>query len=150
MAFLALGFALFFVKFATKIPAAVTSFVIKYFGAGSMFFTFLIVTPLHDAMIPVASILFLISVTCITLYLFKSKLHWLKIVAVMFHLIFYYSIYLLGIGNDRLLPAMQKVTFVMAIVFIATLDYFTGKQDFKKTPLYQKRNRKNRVDITTL
>lgn len=132
MTFLALGFALFFIQFSKKVPARPASAVIRYCGVGSMLFTLLIATVLHDVMIPIASILFLISIGFITAYIFKSRLPWLKIIAVMFHLFFYYSLYLLSAGNDRVLPIMQKVTFVTAIVFITTLEYFTHQQQFEK------------------
>jgi hypothetical protein len=131
MIFLSVSFALFFIEFSKKIPTRHAANVIKYLGAGGMFFTFLIVTPLHDLMVTIASTLFLLSLFYITVFILKSKLHWLKGWCIGCMLVFYYTLYLYGSGNYILLPIMQKITFASTIALILGLEYFTQKEDFE-------------------
>ena len=74
MIFLSASFAIFFIEFSKKIPAKGAAKIIKYFGASAMLFTFLIVTPLHDIMITIASTMTLVSIFYITVFVFKSML----------------------------------------------------------------------------
>ena len=131
MIFLAVSLALFFIEFSKKIPIKSAAKVIKYLGAGGMLFTFLIVTPLHDIMVTIASTLFLVSIFYITVFIFKTRLHLFKFLCVVCLLIFYYTLYLYGSGDYSLLPIMQKITFVSMILLILGLEYFTQKKDFE-------------------
>lgn len=131
MIFLSASFALFFVEFSKRIPAGVASKIIKYVGAGGMFFTFLIATPLHDVMVTLASTMFLIGMFYITVFILKSKLHFLKILCIVCLLVFYYTLYLYGSHSLRYLPIMQKVTFSGTIFLVLVLYYFTRKEDFE-------------------
>ncbi|NOT90185.1 hypothetical protein [Ferruginibacter sp.] len=131
MIFLAVSFAIFFIEFSKKITVKHAARVIKYLGAGGMFFTFLIVTPLHDIMVTIASTLFLVSIFYITVFVLKSKLHLFKFLCIICLLIFYFTLYLYGSGNFVLLPVMQKITFISTILLILGLQYFTQKQDFQ-------------------
>jgi hypothetical protein len=130
MIFLSMSFAIFFIQFSKKIPVKSAANVIKYFGAAGMFCTFLIVTPMHDIMVAIASTLFLVSLFYITVFVLKSRLHLFKFLCILCLLIFYYTLYLYGFGHYEWLPIMQKVTFVSTIVLILGLDYFTRKEDF--------------------
>ncbi len=132
MVFLAISFAVFFMRFSEKISQKSAANVIKYAGAGGMIFTFLIVTPLHDIMVTIASTLFLLSIFYITIFILKSKLHFFKILCVISMLIFYFTLYLYGSGDFAYLPIMQKITFVSMILLILLLEYFTTKEDFVK------------------
>lgn len=132
MIFLALSFATFFIAFSQKIPVKSASMIIRYLGAGGMVFMFLIVTPLHDIMITIASTMFLVSLFYITVFVLKSKLTLLKYLCVFGLLIFYYTLYLYGSGSYDILPIMQKVTFISTIVLILGLTYFTKKEDFEQ------------------
>ena len=131
MIFLAVSFAIFFIEFSKKITAKHAARVIKYLGAGGMFFTFLIVTPLHDIMVTIASTLFLVSIFYITVFVLKSKLHLFKFLCIICLLIFYFTLYLYGSGNFVFLPVMQKITFISTILLILGLQYFTPKKDFQ-------------------
>jgi hypothetical protein len=131
MIFLSGSFAIFFIKFSTKIPVKNAANIIKYLGAGGMLFTFLIVTPLHDIMVTIASTLFLVSLFYITVFVFKTRLHLFKFLCVICLLIYYYTLYLYGSGNYILLPIMQKITFASTIILILGLEYFTKKEDFQ-------------------
>lgn len=131
MIFLALSFALFFIKFSKKIPYSNAAKVIRYTGAGGMLFTFLIVTPLHDVMVTLSSTLFLVSLFYITVFILKSKLHLFKVLCIIGLLLIYYTLYLYGSGNFTLLAIMQKVTFASMSLLVLLLDYFTTKEDFE-------------------
>jgi hypothetical protein len=130
MVCLSVCFGLFFVNFSKKIPSTSAARIIKVLGVGSMLFTFLIVTPMHDLMISIASTLFLVSIFYITVYVFKSRLQWFKVFCTIALLIFYYCLYLYGSGNWDNLPVMQKLTFGSSILLIIALDYFTSAEDF--------------------
>ncbi|MEP7232992.1 MAG: hypothetical protein ABI691_22220 [Ginsengibacter sp.] len=131
MIFLSVSFAIFFINFSKKIPAKGAAKIIKYLGAGGMICTFLIVTPLHDIMVTIASTLFLVSIFYITIFILKSRLHFFKFLCIICLLIFYYTLYLYGSGSLVLLPVMQKITFMSTIILIVALEYFTKKEDFK-------------------
>ena len=131
MIFLAVSFTLFFNEFSKKIPAKGAAKIIKYFGAAGMLFTILIVTPLHDIMVTLASTMFLVSLFYITVFILKSRLHLFKFLCIVCLLIFYYTLYLYGSRSLVWLPVMQKITFVSTITLILLLEYFTQKQDFE-------------------
>jgi hypothetical protein len=131
MIFLSVSFAVFFIVFSKKIPATGAANIIKYFGVGGMLCTFLIVTPLHDIMVTIASTLFLVSIFYITVFILKSRLHLFKFLCISCLLIFYYTLYLYGSGKYILLPVMQKITFISTIILIVGLEYFTKKEDFE-------------------
>ena len=128
---LSASFALFFYNFSKKITEKGAAKVIKYAGAGGMPFTFLIVTPLHDTMITIASTMFLLSIFYITIFVFRSRLHLFKLLCTACLLIFYFTLYLFGSGTYRwFLPTMQKIAFAIAIILVLGLEYFTRKEDF--------------------
>jgi hypothetical protein len=132
MLFLSASFAIFFIEFSNKITAKGASRAIKYFGAGGMLFTFLIVTPLHNIMITIASTMFLISIFYITIFVFRSRLHLFKFLCIVCLLVFYCTLYLYGSGNYlEFLPVMQKITLAITIILILGLEYFTKKEDFQ-------------------
>lgn len=132
MIFLSVSFATFFVEFSKKIPAKGAAKVIKYFGIFGMLFTFLIVTPLHDIMVTIASTMFLLSIFYITVFVFKSRLHLFKFLCTICLLVFYCTLYLYGSRSYlEFLPIMQKITFASEIILILGLAYFTKKEDFE-------------------
>jgi hypothetical protein len=131
MIFFSASFAIFFVEFSKKIPAKGASKIIKYVGAGGMFFTFLIATPLHDIMITIASTMFLIGMFYITVFVLKSRLHLFKWLCIVGLLVFYYTLYLYGSNSFKYLPIMQKINFATTIALILGLAYFTKKEDFQ-------------------
>ena len=130
MIFLSVSFALFFIGFSKKTPFKGSAMIIKYLGAGGMFFTFLIVTPLHDLMVTISSTLFLVSIFYITVFILKSKLHLFKFLCIIFLLIFYTTLSIYGWGGHTLSAIMQKITFISTILLILALEYFTKKEDF--------------------
>lgn len=130
MIFLSLGFAVFFVRFSKKIAVPPAAAMIKYLGMAAMVCTFLIVTPLHDIMVTVASTLTLMTLFYITVFILKSKRWGLKIASVLCMLIFYATLYIFGTGEWELLAVMQKVTLGVNVLLILALDYTTDATDF--------------------
>ena len=130
MMFLSLSFAIFFIRYSKRIPAKGAGNVVKYFGAGGMLCTFLIVTPMHDLMVAISSTLYLVSLFYITVFIFKTKLHWFKFCCVICLLLLYATLYLYGTGHWNFLAIMQKITLASSILLILGLQYFTKKEDF--------------------
>jgi len=107
MLFLSITFSIFFVAFSKRIASKSAARVIKYFGIAAMICTFLVVTPYHDTMITIACTLTLVSMFYITVFVFKSKLHFFKILSVVCLLVFYSAMYIYYTGNFiGLLPIM--------------------------------------------
>ncbi len=129
-ALLSMTYCLFFLNFVKKLPAVVGSAFIKIAGPSSMVCTFLIVTPLHDIMSAMASILFLLTMVMITSFILRTKLVAIKLACSTCVLLF--IIFLLGYvrGQWDLLPALQKVVFLSMIFLTICLDYLTHAKHF--------------------
>lgn len=141
MVFNSIGYGLFFVHTARKISHTHTRLVLKSVGLGNMLFTFLIATPLHDIMVTVSSTLTMLGLFYITVFILKTKLHWLKLFCIGSLLLFYATLYLYGAGHWGLLAVMQKVTFICFLFLVLTIEYFTSAEDFQG-------NKSNRLPIT--
>ena len=131
--FLTASFGIFFVKFSARIRIKNVSFVIKYFGILATILGFLAVSPsLHDIMVTLSSSLTLLIFFYITVMIIKSKLLILKIVSILFLLIFYFGAYMYFTRSYlEFMPLMQKIIFLIKIVWILSLEYFTQKEDFQ-------------------
>lgn len=130
MAFHSVGDGLFFLHTSKKIPHRHTSLVLKVVGMANALFSFLIATPLHDVMVTVSSTFSLLGLFYITVFVLKTRLHFLKYFCVAWLLIFYYTLYLYGAGNWGLLAIMQKVSMVGSISWVLAIEYFTRREDF--------------------
>lgn len=131
MVFHSIGYGLFFMHTSRKIPHKHTQLVLKSVGAVNMIFIFLISTPLHDIMVTVSSTLTMLGLFYITVFILKTRLHWLKLLSVACMLIFYFTLYLYGAGDWGLLAVMQKVTFICFMILVLTIEYFTSDTDFQ-------------------
>ena len=124
--------ALVFFRISKLIPSKKASHLIKYCGIGSMISAFLVITPYHDIMTTIASILALISLFYIAVFIFLSKLHMLKVLSTLSLLVLYFNNYIYYSGNlIEILPVMQKVGIVLIILWMLSLDYCAKKSDFK-------------------
>jgi hypothetical protein len=141
MIFNSIGYGLFFIHTARKIPHKHTRLVLKSVGIVNMLFTFLIATPLHDIMVTVSSTLTMLGLFYITVFILKTTLHWLKFFCIGSLLMFYATLYLYGAGHWGLLAVMQKFTFICFLLLVLTIEYFTSDEDFKD-------NKPNRPPIT--
>jgi peptidoglycan biosynthesis protein MviN/MurJ (putative lipid II flippase) len=142
MVFNSIGYGLFFIHTSRKIPHKHTALVLISIGVVNMIFTFLIATPLHDIMVTVSSTLTMIGLFYITVFILKTKIHWLTLFCILSLLIFYSTLYLYGAGNWGLLAVMQKVTFLCFMLLVLTIEYFTKAEDFQQ-------NKTDRVRTTT-
>jgi hypothetical protein len=141
MVFNSIGYGLFFIHTARKIPQEHTKLVLKAIGVANMLFTFLIATPLHDIMVTISSTLTMLGLFYITISILQTRLNWLKCFCIASLLIFYSTLYLYGAGDWGLLAVMQKVAFLCFMLLVLTIEYFTTGEDFKK-------NKGNRVAVT--
>ena len=132
MFMLCVGFIEAFIYFSKKIPSKTASGIIKYFGVAAMVFTLLAMTPYHDIAVMLASTCALVSLFYITVFLFRSKLVYMKVLSVICLLCFYGSNYMYYTRTYlELLPIMQKVTILLVVVWILGLEYFTTAADFQ-------------------
>ncbi len=130
MAFHAMGYAIFFVRTAQKIPNKHATLVLQCVGYGNVLFDFLIATPLHDVMITVSSTFSLLGLFYITVFLFKTRLQLLKVFAVLCLLLFYFTLYIYGTGQVALLAILQKVAALAFMVLALWIEYNTTAKDF--------------------
>jgi hypothetical protein len=135
MVFNSIGYGFFFIHTSRKIPQKHTALILKTIGVVNMLFTFLIATPLHDIMVTVSSTLTMIGLFYITVFILKTKLHWLKIFCIGCLLLFYSTLYLYGAGNWGLLAVIQKVTFLFFMLLVLAIEYFTKSEDFQQNKL---------------
>ena len=130
MFFYSFSCAIFFYGFSEKLENRIASGFIKYVGILTMPFTFFIATPYHDLMLTISNTLFWACIICITVYLLKSRLEFLKAYAIICLLIYYYAMYLYISKDWSSLAVVQKWNNTSAILLILGLEYFTGKKDF--------------------
>ena len=133
--FYAISCTVFFVNMSKKIPEKNVASFIKYTGILTMPFTFLVITPLHDVMLIISNFLFWTCIIVITVFVLKTRLHFLKLYCIICLLIFYYAVYIHASNNWDLLPIIQKVNNASSILLIIGLEYFTKKEDFAHTAL---------------
>lgn len=131
--FLTASFGVFFVKFSNRIKIKSASLVIKYLGVLATILGFITVVPsMHDIMVTTSSILTLLIFFYITVMVIKSKLILMKVLSIIFLLTFYFGAYMYFTRSHlEFMPMMQKIIFVMKIVWILSLEYLTRKEDFQ-------------------
>jgi len=131
MLFYSISFALFFVDFSNKIPKKGPAKIVRYCGISAMVVTFSAVTPLHDIAIIIGSTLALISMFYITVFVFKSRLHFFKVLSVICLVAFYCAEYVYGSRNYlEVLPILQKTVLVLTVAWVLCLQYSTTADDF--------------------
>jgi len=73
-----------------------------------------------------------VSMFYITVFVFKSNLHFFKILSVICLLVFYAAMYMYYSGNFiQLLPTMQKLDLTIVIIWMLSLQFFTDVNDFQ-------------------
>lgn len=128
MAFQSIGYGVFFIHMSKKIASKWAN-VLKYIGFANLLFIFLIATPLHDVG-TISIILTLFGLFTITIFVLKSKLHFLKFCCIICLLTFYVFFFLFGFGYLSSAIIMQKVYNASAILLVLGLEYFTKNEDF--------------------
>lgn len=126
MIILCIGLVILFYQFPNYYPTDPrTAMLIRLFGAGSMVCASLLFTPLHDIMIPLASLCGLIALVAIFYVLFGQtdlKLFYFGIVCMV----------LMGLNNAvyysnsesllYYLPLLQKISFLVVLTWIVSLN----------------------------
>ena len=85
-------------------------------------------------MVTVSGILMLISLFYIAIFVFKSRLTLIKILAIIVILLFETCNYLYYTRTRLdLLPVAQKATLLSGLVWILSLQYFTKREDFERS-----------------
>ncbi len=126
------SFALCFHRFAKKIPQKGAAKVVRYAGVGAMLFMCAAVTPYHDALLPLAIALMLLTMFYVTVFLFRSDLHVLKALSAICMLMIYGFIYLHSTRSLlEILPVVQKVSLGLITSWVLALEYFTTGADFQ-------------------
>ena len=129
MAFHSVGYGIFFINMSKKISTRQWANILKFIGATNIIFIFLIATPLHDLGV-ISIILTLIGLFTITVFILKSKLHFLKFCCIICLLTYYCFFSLFGLGYLGLSIIMQKVYIISSILLVLGLEYFTKYEDF--------------------
>lgn len=128
MAFQSVGYGIFFIHMSKKIASSWAN-ILKYIGFANILFIFLIATPLHDVG-TISIVLTLFGLFTITVFVLKSKLHFLKFCCIVCLLTFYGFFILFGFGYLSSAIIMQKVYNASAILLVLGLEYFTKSEDF--------------------
>lgn len=132
MAFHSLGDGLFFILMSRVISVRFITPMLRWIGFLTIGTNFLIATSLHDLAIILNSTLSLLGLFCITVLLFRSKQHGLKVFAVACMLLFYATLFLYGMGDWGLLAVMQKVTAGCSTALVLVLAFGTKAVDFEE------------------
>lgn len=132
MIFHSLGYGLFFIHTARKIPHKQAVFILQAVGMVNMLFIFLIATSWHDIMVTVSSTLSMLGLFYITVFVFRTSRTWLKFLCAGSMLLFYLTLFLYGTGNWTLLAIMQKIAFLCFLLFVLAIEYCTTGRDFQK------------------
>jgi hypothetical protein len=129
MAFLSVGYGVFFINMSKKVSLRVWANILKYIGFANILFIFLIATPYHD-LGTISIVLTLFGLFIITFFILKSKKHLLKFCCVICLLTYYCFFFLYGFSYLELAFIMQKVYTISSILLVIALEYFTKHEDF--------------------
>ncbi len=129
MAFHSVGYGVFFIHMAGKIQSRQWARILKVIGAVNILFIFLIATPLHD-LGTISIVLTLFGLFAITVFILKTKLHFLKFCCIFCLLTFYIFFFLYGFGYLSLAFIMQKIYTISSMLLVLGLEYFTRVEDF--------------------
>jgi hypothetical protein len=131
--------AVFFVRFAKKIPVKSASNVIKYAVVGAMLAASLTATSYHYVAVTASGTLLMLTLFYITVFLFRSKLHGFKVLAAVCLLALYGSSFVYFTQTFlEVLPVLQKASLLLNIALILGLEYFTEAGDFELSGSIQK------------
>lgn len=123
-----------FVRISKKLPSeGGAPIAVKYGGAGAMAASVLLVTPYHDLGVTISGALLLLSLFYITVLLFMTKHHWLKLLATTCLLLLYGSTFIYSFRwHLELLPVLQKLDLFGCILLLLSIDRMVNKEDFKR------------------
>ncbi len=124
--------ALVFVRLAAKIPQKSAANIIRYAGVGAMLSALLAATPLHDLAVGISGTLLMLTLFYATVFIFKTKLHWLKALSVLYLVTLYGTAFIYYFSTGlAYLPVVQKLNLFLAIAWLLAVEYSTKKADFE-------------------
>ncbi len=129
MAFHSIGYGVFFINMSKKLSFNKWAKSLQFIGLANLLFIFLIATPLHDVG-TISIVLTLAGLFTITLFIFSTKLHFLKICCVTCLLTYYVFFAFYGLGYLELTAIMQKVYILSSLLLVIGLEYFSKTEDF--------------------
>ncbi len=130
--FLTISLCVFFIRFSNKISSKNEANIIKYAGLAAMTAMFFVVTPLHDLMVRISCVFSMLTYFYITVFVFKSKLIFLKIWSALCLTTLYATAFIYFTSSYlEILPVMQKIGFLVNVIWFLCLEYFTTKADFE-------------------
>jgi hypothetical protein len=100
LVFNSIGYGIFFIHTSQKTPHKHTEFVLKSVGIAYMLFTFLITTHWHDIMVTISSTLTMLGLFYITVFILRTKLHWLKFCCVVLRVCLYFILLCTCMGQE--------------------------------------------------
>lgn len=131
MAFHSIGYGVFFINMSIKLSSNKWAKSLKFIGLANLLFIFLIATPLHDVG-TISIVLTLAGLFTITVFIFGTKLHFLKICCVICLLTYYVFFAFYGLGYLELTAIMQKVYILSSLLLVISLEYFSKTEDFMR------------------
>lgn len=129
MAFHSIGYGVFFINMSKKLSSNKWAKSLQFIGLANLLFIFLIATPLHDVG-TISIVLTLAGLFTITVFIFSTKLHFLKICCVTCLLTYYVFFAFYGLGYLELTAIMQKVYILSSLLLVIGLEYFSKTEDF--------------------
>ena len=124
--------AVFFVRFSSRISAIGAARIIAACGILGMLSAFLAVTPLHDMAITSALVFSMIAVLYVLIFVFNSKLTYLKVLGMLTMVSTYAAAYVYYTRTWlESLPTLQKSSLLCILIWFLCLHYFTTKDNFR-------------------
>ena len=131
MFFMCLGCGIFFYRVSTKIRHRSSSMIIRYAGMAAMFFAFWVITPYHNIMVTIAVTFAMIAIFYLSVFVFMSRSVIFKLLTLLCLISLYFTAFLYYSSTWlEILPITQKLNFLIILVWILGLEYFTTSDDF--------------------
>jgi hypothetical protein len=131
MFLMCVGFGAFFYRASAKIQHRSSALIIRYTGMASMFFAFLVITPYHDLMVTIMVVSGMVAVFYLSVFVFRMQSwFWGILTAACLALVYFDTfLYYSGLWLE-ILPGLQKINYILTIVWVIGIEYFTTRDDF--------------------
>lgn len=131
MFFLCLGLGIFFYRASAKIQHRSSAMIIRYAGMTAMFFAFFVITRYHDIMVTISCIFAMLAIFYLSVFVFTSRLLFFKMLTALCLITLYFSAFLYYSSSWlEILPITQKVNYLLIIIWVLGLEYYTTAEDF--------------------
>ncbi|RFS17716.1 hypothetical protein [Emticicia sp. C21] len=131
MFFLCLGLGIFFYRTSAKIQHLSSAMIIRYAGMTAMFFAFFVVTRYHDIMVTISCTFAMLAIFYLSVFVFTSRSLFFKILTTLCLITLYFSDFVYYSSTWlEILPITQKATYLLIIIWVLGLEYYTTAEDF--------------------